>query len=219
MTRIHGLALLPALAVLGWEQWRRGGLSAAWVAERADLERHGPLETRSAARQARWLSALPALGAAAGYLALGAYSWVALGDPFAHFNAKRQGWGQGFTAPWATLDTALEHFERALTDRNLGSLYTILEIPCFYLIVGTVGVLCARRWWPEATYVGCAAAMSLCSGSLAGLPRFTLVMFPVFIVLARMRRWPVLWGIYLVVGAVLQGGLLVNFVRFGAPPP
>ncbi|HVC97816.1 MAG TPA: hypothetical protein VND64_29365 [Pirellulales bacterium] len=215
LTRIHGLALLPGLAVLGWEQWRAKRdddvPSTAYDVAAPDTSLRGKIP-------GLWCLA-PALGAAAAYLALAAYFWEAIGDPLAHFTAKREGWRQGFTAPWVTLDTALEHLDRAAAHRNLGSLYTILELPCFYLIVGTVGVLCARRWWPEATYVGCAGAMSLCSGSLAGLPRFTLVMFPVFIVLARMRRWPVVWGIYLVVGAVLQVGLLVNFVRFGAPPP
>ncbi|MGH3514332.1 MAG: hypothetical protein ACRDRB_18975, partial [Pseudonocardiaceae bacterium] len=90
----------------------------------------------------------------------------------------------------------MEQLEQAIARRELGTIYTAMELPCFYLIVTAAAVLCARRWWPEATYVACAGAMSLCSGSLAGLPRLTLVMFPVFVVLAGLRRWPVLWGFY-----------------------
>ncbi len=45
LTRIHGLALVPALAVLGLEQWRRGGPAAGALAETDGMKGNGRLET------------------------------------------------------------------------------------------------------------------------------------------------------------------------------
>jgi hypothetical protein len=226
LTRIHGLALVPALAVLGCENLRRrrlarnaGPLAPGVGAEKDESDVHPQTSAGAHREPSHWIVFLPAVGALTAYLAIGAYFWIALGDPLAYFKAKRDGWAQVVVAPWQTLETAVEQLDLALDCRDLGTIYTALELPCFYLIVVSLGDLCARRRWSEATYVLCAAAMSVCSGSLVGLPRFTLVMFPVFVVLARLRRWPVLWGLYLTAGAVLQGCLLVNYVRFAGPPP
>ncbi|HVC97111.1 MAG TPA: hypothetical protein VND64_25760 [Pirellulales bacterium] len=219
LTRIHGLALIPALAVLGWEQWRRGGPPAAALAETTDGKRYGRLETYHAARHAHSGTFLPAIGAASAYLALVGYFWIALGNPLAHLAAKYQGWHQKFTPPWTTLGGAIDRLDHSLAHPGLGTVYTALELPCLYLIGATVALLCVRRWWPEAVYVACAAAMSLCCGTLDGVPRYTIALFPVFVVLSGLRRWPMLWGLYLVTGVVLQVCLLVHFVRFASPPP
>ncbi len=222
LTRIHGVALVPALAVVGWAQWR------ARRVERHPLASHGRADAgekehaRSSGGHARWgaLGAmLPAVGAAGAYLALGGYFWARTGDPLGYFEAKRQGGQQSFSSQWATLATALEHLDLSIARPGLGTILTALELPCFYLIVAAVALLCARRRWPEATFVAGAGAITLCSDRLAGLPRYTLVMFPIFVLLARLRSRPVLWGAYLAVGIVMQACLVINFVRFGLPAP
>jgi hypothetical protein len=193
LTRIHGLALVPAFAVWGWHRWRGGRRSfAVW---------------------------LPMIGAAAAYVALGAYFWAKFDDPLRYLHAKQGHWNMRLAAPWGTIDQAIAQTERALAEGNLGSLGTCLELPCLYLIVLAIGLLCVERAWPEAVYTIVCLSLSLVSGSLWGLPRFTLVFFPVFAVLSRLPRWPAVWHGYLLVGALVQGALLINFVTFSRPAP
>lgn len=193
LTRIHGLALVPALAVWGWQCWRGGRRSlAVW---------------------------LPMIGAATAYVALAAYFWAKFDDPLRYLHAKQGHWNLKLAAPWTTIDQAIGQTERALADGNLGSLATGLELPCLYLIVLAIGLLCVERAWPEVVYATVCLSLSLVSGSLWGLPRFTLVVFPVFAVLSRLPRWPAVWHAYLLACALVQGALLINFVTFSRPAP
>ncbi len=231
LTRIHGLALVPALGVLGWEQWRmrptpnspQVGTDFTHARQPASTGTVRPGSVwRSDARCLRCGTArvfLPLIGAAAAYVTLAGYFWVQFRDPLRYVAAKREGWGQGFTPPWETLATAIDHLEHALARLDLGAILTALELPCFYLTAAVVVLLGARRWWAETTYVASVGAMSLCSSYLTSLPRYTLLMFHLFVVLGGLRRRPALLAIYLVAGVLLQGCLLMHFVRFEAPPP
>ncbi|MGH7135987.1 MAG: hypothetical protein ACREHD_09620, partial [Pirellulales bacterium] len=80
-------------------------------------------------------------------------------------------------------------------------------------------VLWIRGDVPEAVYLLFGLAVSLVSGSFWGLPRFTLALFPVFIVVAGLRRHRIAWYTYLSAALALQACLLVNYVNFGAPAP
>lgn len=193
LTRLHGLALIPALAVLAYEKWRTGPRSP-WVA-------------------------VPVLGPVTAYGALAAYFWHTSGDPLRYLSAKREFWHTRLAWPWATIDHAISQVESAHARSDLGAILTCLELPCLYLILFVCVIVGHRRRWPELVYVSGCAALSLFSGSLWGLPRFTLVMFPVFIIFADLQRWPRWWSLYLIIGALLQACLLINYVSFRPPAP
>lgn len=193
LTRLHGLALIPALALLAWQQRRSGRRSL--------------------------LVALPAFAASGAYTALAAYFWTITGDPLRYLSAKREFWHTRLAMPWTTIDHAMTQTEIAFARGDLGALYNDLELPCLYLALLVIAVLWMRSAWPEVVYVASCAALSLFSGSLWGLPRFTLVMFPVFTVVAALHRRAVWWNVYLVVGALLQACLLINYVNFRPPAP
>lgn len=195
-TRIQGIALVVGLAVLGWRQSRAGRYSLI-----------------------RFASA--AAGAAA-YAAMAAYCRAMFGNPLYHFAVKRAVWRQGPAAPWSVLGDAIDDGFSAMRLDNFGSFYTLLQLPCVYLVLITLVVLYTdrpRNRWGEMAFIGCALVMSLFGGALGGMPRFTLVLFPVFTVAARIRRSPCLWHVYLVLGALLQTCLLVHYIGFRLPPP
>jgi hypothetical protein len=117
------------------------------------------------------------------------------------------------------LDRAITQLLEAIDRPELGTLLRASEFPCFYLLIFTAALLWIRGNVPEAVYVLFGLGVSLVSGSLWGLPRFTLVLFPAFIVIAGLHRRPIGWYTYLAASVALQGCLLVNYVKFGAPAP
>jgi hypothetical protein len=193
LTRIHGLALAPALVVMGWQQGNGGG---------GRLSRYAPT-----------------VGAMVGTMLVAFTFQVIFDDPLAFNTAKRENWGSELTWPWDTIGNAITRAERALTRSDLGSIYTLLELPCLYLILVSIVVLGARRLWPEAAFVAASASLSLASGTLWGVPRFSLVLFPMFFVLATLRRRRAAWHFYLIGASVLQACVLVVYVSFRNPPP
>lgn len=193
LTRLHGLALIPAFIALALTN-RRGDRRSAWTLA-------------------------PALGELCAYVGLAFYFWRRFGDPFRYLAAKREGWGTRLATPWQSLDHALLQLEQALNQPQLGTLLRAMEIPCLFLIVLAIAHCCRRATAPEALYCAFGLALSLVSGSLWGLPRFTLVLFPAFAVLASLQRRRLGWYAYLLAGGIVQTCLLINYVNFGGPAP
>jgi hypothetical protein len=78
-------------------------------------------------------------------------------------------------------------------------------------------------WWRRKFYaeaVFCAAAILIRWFSTSwSLPRFTLFMFPVFILLFKLRRYPWIWYAYLFIGIWYQAFLVRNYVLAWPPAP
>lgn len=194
LTRSNGLALVPALLILGWMKWRQGQRSP-WVF-------------------------VPALGVTAAYGLLAAYYAWEFGDPVAYLTAKREAWETHLCMPWTSLDVGMTRLQQALEAHDLGSMYIYLELPCVFLIIGSTALLIVHRLWAEATFVAASAMMTLVSGTLWGLPRLTILLFPVFVLLGRLHRnHKVLWYLYLLLSVLAQVCVLVNYVNFRNPPP
>jgi hypothetical protein len=193
LTRIHGLALLPAMVLLGASRWRT--------------------ENRSLAAFA------PALGVAAAYTCLAAYFSLAFGNPLLYFTAKRDGFNTKLNLPWETLTRSMDRFDIAFARDGLEALYVGLELPCLLLLLICILILCDHRLWPEALFVAGGAIMSLFAASLWGLPRFVLSFFPVFTVLAALHRHKAVWWPFLLCGVLLQIANLIQYVNFGLPAP
>jgi hypothetical protein len=196
LTRVHGLALIPALAVVGIGQWRAGRRSAAVF--------------------------VPAVACVAAYGLLLALSAARFGDPLQHFVVRHEVWKQQFTMPWTTVDGAIGNALAALDRGGFGAIYTLLEIPCLYLLLAAIAILAANpppRPWPEIVFLAGIVGLSIFCGTLAAFPRYTLAAFPVFMLLGKLRRWPALWYGYLLAGAMLQACLIVHYVNFWPPAP
>lgn len=196
MTRIQGLSLVPALALMASEDRRTNG--------------------------EHLLPFLPVAAGIIAYAVMAVYCWRAFGDPFYHLSVKRELWDQGFTAPWTTFDRAIQKASAAAAQPNLAALYTLLQLPCAYLAFLSGAILACqtgRRPWAEIAFVACSLTMSSSSGDLGGMPRFVLVLFPVFTVLGKLRRWSAVWHAYIIFAAMAQACLVIHYVSFRAPPP
>jgi len=194
LTRINGLALVPALAILGWQQWRRDGERVRAFA--------------------------PAFGAMLGMIAMMAfYDWQ-LGDPLAYLHCKAEHWGTGISWPWESLGKGLVRAWMAVRQPELGSVYTALEPVCAALVLVAVVGLSIQRRWAEAVFTLGSASMVFVSGSLWGMPRFTIILFPVFLWLADLSKKSLLaWVVYICACLGGQAAVLAVFVAMRQPPP
>ena len=117
-------------------------------------------------------------------LGLGAYMswlWVLNGDPL-YFSHVQTHWNRHFAAPWVSATTA---FEKVATAKSpLVAANQTIEI--FFTIL-MIGVLVAglRRMRPSySAYMALSILIPMSTSSLMSMPRFALVLFPMFSLLA-----------------------------------
>ena len=189
-TRSSGLVLLPALLLLygGQQGWTWRHVSLRW-----------PRDRRGA-----WLALIPA-----GLLAFMAYLWWRLGDPLAFSVAERANWGRSLAPPWVDVvrgfraaRTAVHSLYvhkgsfRPLLLPSLGAgINPVLRLLSFGTLVFVAGGIVAGWRRLAAPYTVFAVASVLVPLSfpaklhaLYSFPRFTLVIFPLFMVLGLASR-------------------------------
>ena len=223
LTRSSGLVLLLPLAITWWEQ-RRGSAVRLPGGPAAALAAHG---RRPCASSLAWLLLVPA-----GLALYMAYLWGAFGDPLL-FGSVQAYWGRELTLPttaiWHGAVTAVSGV-RWLEAHGIGSILgarlpsgglksdvvaNLLEFTGFAAAVAML-VACWRRLPAAYTLYALAALLfpllySTTARPLYSLPRFILVVFPLFIgagaALAphRVWRWVVMgvMGLLLVASTVL----------------
>jgi hypothetical protein len=194
MTRIHALALVPALLVFGWQ------------------------DSASRNRLFRPVAA-PLTGLTLAILAIASFYYHVYDDPLMYFTAKREGWATGAASPLTTVRNIVRSLDSAMAQSNLGSLVTYSELVAFDIILIASVLLVRRGLVPEFTYVLTGVLTSILSGSLWGLPRFTLILFPVFLIAEGVYRSRLCYSGLLMVSAMLQTCFLLNFVAFRGPAP
>jgi hypothetical protein len=131
--------------------------------------------------------ARPLIGLAlipAGLASYMAYLWVLRGDPL-YFSHVQIHWGRHFAAPWVSLLNAIglmAHAHNPLTIVNQG-----LEL-AFTVLMLAVLVAGIRRLRPSYwVYMAASILVPMSTSSLMSMPRFALVLFPMFVVFG-------LWG-------------------------
>ncbi len=130
----------------------------------------------------RLLFLLPALLAFAGY---GLYQWSMTGTPFA-FSAAQAGWGRQLMWPF------LAFFRSGDTATQIESVYTLLLIAATIPLWKRLPLSFNLLLWINIL-------VPLCSGSVDSMMRFTLVLFPYFLLLGdRLQRSPVRWVVLVV---------------------
>jgi hypothetical protein len=139
-------------------------------------------EPRRLARIVAGLALVPV-----GLLLYMAWLWVLNGDPL-YFSHVQTHWNRHFAAPWVSfghafkiLGIAREHHATAIfANQCIELAFTVLMIA---VLAGGL-----RRLRPSfAAYMALSILAPLCTSSLMSMPRFALVLFPMFVVLA-------LWG-------------------------
>jgi hypothetical protein len=183
LTRINGLLLIPALAADAWSEWRT---DRRWRAPWA------------------WIG-LVAVGFG-GYLLL---NQVVYGDPFAFLAIQRDHWSKSLAWPWEGIGGVVSR----LSGDNLEDVAILGVAEMAAIVLGLVGTAVAiRRFRPSwAVWMGANWLLFVSTAFVLSVPRYALVMFPLFAWFALLaeRRW-----VGVAIGAVSVGLLLWFSGRF-----
>ncbi|MEI8254068.1 MAG: hypothetical protein WCJ30_00180 [Deltaproteobacteria bacterium] len=194
LSRAHVIALVPALGVLALEHWR----GATW------------------SRRAR--AFLPMLGAVAALAAVAWHFKNVSGDPLLYVHRKTY-FGTTNAGPAGAWRSTIWSINDARMRGHFGSIYTLLELPSAILLAASGLILAWTKRFSEAVFVLGSLGLSVMAGSLWGLPRYTIFLFPVFMLIGRIHRRTALWNAYVLCGVLVQACMMVNYVLLRAPAP
>jgi hypothetical protein len=189
MTRFNGFLILLPLAWLAWE------------ARRTD--------PRWPRRQ------LPgAVLALSGVAAFPAFLWLKWGDPLLYVRSKAVGWEKTASPFWGVVAEGRRAWSRLQEGGGHGMGF-FLELACAALFLFLTALLLKRGRIAEGIYCGATLLLYLSSGNLSGMVRFSLALFPCFLVLAELGRGrPAARIVYACAGAGLGAVLLHRFVHW-----
>ena len=212
LVRPDALFLIPALAVMALTgSYQRGQLTGPGSqpdpVRPADAAGHASLggePIRARVRDAWWMrlvNALIAGTALAGPAAYELYLRLHTGSWMAWSHALQAGWDLHLSTPAQALRTtwwaAFRHPFSASTAFEFQ-----LELGAMAAIALAAVAFAAWRRWPEAVYCGLAVVALGTSTWYQTAPRTLLVLFPVWIALARIGdRWPGVRYVYLAISA------------------
>lgn len=164
LSRINGLVLIPALmAEAGYEFW----LTRRW--------------------RWQWLWIVPIGLGVLGYLLL---NYHVHSNPFMFMTYRREHWFQALTWPWVGI---LGKVGMALD--GVGEQGVILGVQdLFFIVLGLVGTVwaCLKSRPSYAVWMICNWLLFTSTGFITGVSRFTVVMFPLYILFSRLavrRIW------------------------------
>jgi hypothetical protein len=185
MTRVNGLALIPALAFEAWEEYRASGRRV----------------------RAEWLWALlPAVGFGV-YLLI---NWRVQGSPVAFLQMQGEYWYRTFAWPW---DGIAGSWKTTLGSTPSDALMVGWQ-EFFYVMLGLA--LTAWAWLrmraSYAAWMTCNCLLWTCTKFVLSVPRYTLVLFPAYIIFARASaRRPVAGALIAVWSLLFLALFLVRF--------
>jgi mannosyltransferase PIG-V len=185
LTRVEGVLLVLPLAYEVWRQWH---------------ERRGT----TLARGVVGLALIPAgLGV---YMA---YLYALVGDPL-YFQKVQASWNRHLAPPWVSISNTLQELSRAPIVSS-GAINHLLEL-AFTLSFLALLVVAFRSLRPTyALYFAASLLVPMSTASLMSMPRFDLVVFPAFMLLALWGRRPVVNSAIVSLSLTLLGVFTVFF--------
>ncbi len=147
------------------------------------------IEMLAQAKQAtNWLSRIFALAATSSGLACYmAYLWVLQGDPL-FFSHVQSHWDRHLAPPWASVWHSLHLISTTHVATTVATQSLELTFTVFMLSLLLTGFRTMRHSF--AAYTALSILVPMSTSSLMSMPRFALVLFPLFIVLAVWGRRP-----------------------------
>ena len=185
LSRINGLVLIPALGAEAVQQF---------------------LLTRRLRWQWLWIG-LTGLGVL-GYLAL---NYHVLGDPFMFMTYRREHWFQVLSWPWVGILAKIETALHAAGER--GAIIGVQDL--LFIIIGFIGTVwaCLKLRPSYAVWMVCNWLMFTSTGFILGVSRFTVVMFPLYLLFSRLserRIWYAAITVWSLLFLALFTGLYVE---------
>jgi hypothetical protein len=186
-TRLHGLALVPALAVEAIHTERRQAAGRAW----------------------------PLILVPMGFVVYLLINWVVLRDPFAWVAIQGEHWQHLPRLPWQTFLHSFERLLADPPGAYRTAVHEAVVVTTMFAVL--VLVAAARWLRPSYQVYAWSSMLMLAGATFQiSLPRYMLAVFPLFVALARWGRQPALHHVFLAASAVFMGGLFVMYAsRWG----
>ena len=143
-----------------------------------------------------------------GLAAYMAYLWVLAGDPlkFSHVQAH---WGRHFAPPWTSVWNTIEKMLHAHTTQTVANDSLELAFTLLMVVVLLAGLRRLRLSY--IAYMTLSIAIPLCTSSLMSMPRFALVLFPLFALFGLWGARPTFGNAYVAFSLPLLGLFTVLF--------
>ena len=110
------------------------------------------------------------------------YLWVLRGDPL-YFSHVQVNWGRHFAMPWVSVASAFDKIAHAAMAQTKAD--QALELAFTALMIGVL-IAGWRQLRPSfVAYMALSILVPMSTSSLMSMPRFALVLFPMFAILAR----------------------------------
>jgi len=190
MTRAAGAVLIPTLAVEAMQQWRARGKPCSHgvspcgsdQAGNASAQRCGHSEAGCSSWNWQWLWIGIVLTGFAVYLLI---NWSVTGDPFAFLQTRKTSFEQSFALPLAGIRQAIgAHYPTPGEAAMVGTqelFFVALGFAC--TIITWVKLRPVYAMWMTGSWI-----LSASVSFFRSMPRYTLTMFPIFILLALLGR-------------------------------
>lgn len=190
LTRVEGVLLTIPFAI----EW----ITSSWPALR-----HGGRE-----RAMAFVNLAPVALIVCGLLVYMAYLWVLRADPL-YFSHVQIHWNRHFAMPWVSVYNAFHKIAIATSGQTVAT--QALELAFTFLMIGVLafGFLSLRPSY--IAYMGLSVLAPMCTSSLMSMPRFALVLFPMFAILARWGERPWVNNVILAFSLPLLGLFTVLF--------
>ncbi len=159
LTRIEGVLLAVPFAIEWWSAYRENAVAGV-------------------------KNLLPIALIPLGLVLFMVYLWVLNGDPL-YFSHVQSHWNRQLAAPWTSIGNSFHKIAMAVGPQTVAQ--QILEIVFTALMIGVLAGGWRKLKASYVAYMGLSILMPLCTSSLMSMPRFALVLFPMFVILA-------LWG-------------------------
>ncbi|HVA32558.1 MAG TPA: mannosyltransferase family protein [Candidatus Baltobacteraceae bacterium] len=187
LTRVEGILLIVPFAI----EWAR----YSWPA----LRKHP---------KTALLDLLPSGLIALGLFVYMAYLWVLRADPL-YFSHVQINWHRHLAMPWVSLANSLEKIAHAPTGQIVAN--ESLEVAFTLLMIGVL-IGGWRSLRPSyIAYMALSILVPMSTSSLMSMPRFALVLFPMFAILARWGDRPWVNNVILAFSLPLLGLFTVLF--------
>ena len=146
-----------------------------------------------------------------GLAAYMAYLWVITGDPL-RFSHVQSHWGRAFAPPWTAIATTFEKIVHSHSPPTVANETLELAFTLLMLVVLVVGFRRLRLSYTVYMALSIIAPMS--TSSLMSMPRFALVLFPMFALFGLWGARPTFSNAYVAFSLPLLGLFTVLFAAW-----
>ncbi|HZY99108.1 MAG TPA: mannosyltransferase family protein, partial [Candidatus Baltobacteraceae bacterium] len=167
-----------------------------------------PLRRGGRQRMAAIVNLAPVALVVCGLLVYMAYLWVLRADPL-YFSHVQIHWNRHFALPWVSVFNAFHKIAIATTGQTVAT--QSLEIAFTFLMIAVLGFGFLSLRPSYIAYMGLSILAPMCTSSLMSMPRFALVLFPMFAILARWGERPWVNNVILAFSLPLLGLFTVLF--------